>query len=63
MVNAILKLLNLFNLVDKKNSNEIISPNKSKLNLINNKYMIKAILILVIGISHGFVIGALSYFM
>lgn len=62
MVNAILKLLNLFNLSNDKNSNNNISPNESNLNIINNKKtLVKIMLILITGLSHGFVIGAISY--
>lgn len=71
MVNCILKILNLFNLLkDERNSDDLelnncnnISPNKSKLEIINKNYLIKVSLILITGLSHGFIIGVLSCFL
>lgn len=70
MVNNRFKLINLFNLYKKEenidnielNTNNNISPDKSELDVKNNKNYLKMVcLVLITGLSHGFVIGILSY--
>lgn len=69
MVKNRFKLTNLFNLCKEEqnidniesNINNNISPDKSELDIRNNKNYLKMVgLVLITGLSHGFVIGILS---
>lgn len=68
MVNNKYELTKLFNLYkEEQNIDSIesdinnISPNKSELDIRNNKNYLKMVgLVLITGLSHGFVIGILS---
>ena len=69
MVNNKYELTKLFNLYkEEQNIDSIesdinnISPNKSELDIRNSKNYLKMVcLVLITGLSHGFVIGILSY--